>query len=98
MFIIIKNDLIKNKKDFITYDFKDIKYDNIIANPPYIKIQNLSISYRNLLKNKYEQLKNSGSIDLYYAFILKIGCITMLYVTSNSDISSYSIDYDVKKA
>lgn len=58
--------------DFIKYEFPtNAKYDNIIMNPPYIKIQDLSPDYRDYLKQKSEILK-SGSIDYYYyAFILK---------------------------
>jgi tRNA1(Val) A37 N6-methylase TrmN6 len=51
------------------------KYDNIIMNPPYIKIQDLSKDYRNYLKTNFDILKN-GMIDIYYAFIIK--CIDLL--------------------
>jgi hypothetical protein len=51
------------------------KYDNIIMNPPYIRIQDLSISYRLYIKQHFNILHN-GLIDIYYAFILK--CINLL--------------------
>jgi hypothetical protein len=51
------------------------KYDNIILNPPYIKIQDLPIDYRNYIKDNYQLLK-TGSIDIYYAFIIK--CLELL--------------------
>ncbi len=62
--------------DFIKYVFPiNVKYDNIIMNPPYIRIQDLSVEYREYLKNEYKILQ-CGSIDYYYAFILK--CISLL--------------------
>lgn len=51
------------------------KYDNIIMNPPYIKVQDLSVDYRAYLKEKFPILKN-GLVDIYYAFILK--CLDLL--------------------
>jgi hypothetical protein len=53
----------------------NVKYDNIIMNPPYIKIQDLSIEYRKFLKENFNILK-SGLVDIYYAFIIK--CINIL--------------------
>lgn len=64
----------KYNEDFITSNNNNI-YDNIILNPPYIKIQNLSPNYRNIIKNMFPIL-NKGNIDIYYAFILK--CINLL--------------------
>ena len=46
------------------------KYDNIIMNPPYIKMQDLSPDYRDYIKTNFNILK-TGLIDIYYAFILK---------------------------
>lgn len=48
----------------------DVIYNNIIMNPPYIKVQDLSIEYRKFLKTSFPMLR-SGMIDIYYAFILK---------------------------
>jgi adenine-specific DNA-methyltransferase len=50
-------------------------YDNIIINPPYIKIQDLSPEYRKYLKKNYPVLQE-GLIDIYYAFIIK--CLDLL--------------------
>jgi len=59
----------KHNCDFIkAYITK--RYDNIIMNPPYIKIQDLSAEYRKYLKTHFEVLK-TGLVDIYYAFILK---------------------------
>lgn len=51
------------------------KYKNIILNPPYIKVQDLPIEYREFLRNKF-YLLNKGAVDIYYAFILK--CLNQL--------------------
>ena len=53
----------------------DKKYTNIILNPPYIKIQDLPINYRNYITSNF-QLIDGGSIDIYYAFIIK--CLSLL--------------------
>jgi len=53
----------------------DETYDNIILNPPYIKIQDLPIEYRNFINSNYDLL-NGGAIDIYYAFIIK--CLSLL--------------------
>jgi adenine-specific DNA-methyltransferase len=57
----IKNDdfLLQNKK-----------YDIIIGNPPYIRIQNIDKKYLNELKNELKSI-SLGNIDMYYAFIEK---------------------------
>jgi type I restriction-modification system DNA methylase subunit len=60
--------------DFIKKQI-DTTYDNIIMNPPYIKMQDLSKDYREYLKEKYDILKD-GIIDIYYAFIIK--CLNLL--------------------
>ena len=60
--------------DFIKKQI-DTKYDNIIMNPPYIKMQDLSKDYRNYLKTNFNILKN-GIVDIYYAFIIK--CLDLL--------------------
>ena len=48
-------------------------------NPPYIKFQNLSIEYRNFIKQKWNIL-NTGNIDIYYAFIMK--CLEIIPLES----------------
>lgn len=49
---------------------QDNKYDIIIGNPPYVRIQNLDKNYLNKLKDNYSSLRY-GNIDLYYVFIEK---------------------------
>jgi hypothetical protein len=72
---IPKNDKITGYHcDFLKKTFTN-DYDNIIMNPPYIKTQDLSINYRQYLKQTFDVLKN-GIIDIYYAFIIK--CLTLL--------------------
>ena len=51
------------------------KYNNIILNPPYIKVQDLSSEYRTFIKKEFNILKN-GILDIYYAFLIK--CIDLL--------------------
>jgi hypothetical protein len=60
--------------DFIKKQI-ETKYDNIIMNPPYIKMQDLSINYRKYLKENFDIL-NNGIVDIYYAFIIK--CLKLL--------------------
>lgn len=62
----------KYNSDFLQQDINK-KYDNIIMNPPYIKIQDLSIEYRQFLKNNFNII---GLVDIYYAFIIK--CLNLL--------------------
>ena len=69
-----KSNLHKYNCDFIKEDIS-VLYDNIIMNPPYIKMQDLSILYRNFLKETFNILK-VGIIDIYYAFIIK--CLRLL--------------------
>ena len=64
----------KFHKDFIKSNIKT-KYKNIILNPPFIKIQNISIDYVKYIKKKWNTI-NTGSIDLYYAFLIK--CLELL--------------------
>ena len=54
-------------EDFLTSS-TDEKFDLIIGNPPYIKIQDLPEDTRSFLKSNFESCK-TGSVDLYYAFI-----------------------------
>lgn len=51
--------------DFCFYDF-DEKFDFIIGNPPYVRIQNLN-ERKTQLQEKY-LTASSGSIDLYFCF------------------------------
>lgn len=61
-------------EDFIKANIQK-SYRNIILNPPYIKIQDLSESYRAYIKSHFFILK-TGLVDIYYAFIIK--CLTLL--------------------
>ena len=61
-------------KDFIRSDIH-YQYDNIILNPPYIRIQDLSEEYRKYIKDKWPLL-SKGNIDIYYAFLVK--CLELL--------------------
>lgn len=61
--------------DFLETDIFT-QYDNIIMNPPYIKIQDIDPDYRKFLKEKFNLF---GTIDIYYAFIIK--CIELLSPT-----------------
>jgi adenine-specific DNA-methyltransferase len=51
--------------DFCFHDF-DGKFDFVIGNPPYVRIQNLN-DKRDRLQKKYLSASN-GSIDLYFCF------------------------------
>ena len=71
----IKSDKInKFHEDFIKANIQS-KYSNIILNPPYIKVQDLSIEYRKFLRESFTELK-IGLVDIYYAFIIK--CLSLL--------------------
>ena len=93
----------KHHADFIQKDITT-KYMNIILNPPYIRIQDLSTDYRCYIKKKWDIL-DKGNIDIYYAFILKcldvlddkgvMVCITpnsYLYNVSSRPLRKYLID------
>jgi len=82
-----KENLIKHCADFLK-EPTNTKYDNIIVNPPYIKIQDLSLEYRIYIKEKWKKY-SSGSFDLYIIFMVK--CLeqlkeggTMVTITPNS--------------
>lgn len=96
--INIDHNINKYNMDFLKSNI-NIKYDNIIMNPPYIKIQDLSLSYRTFIKKTFLELK--GLIDIYYAFIIK--CINLLKddgimvsITPNSYLYNKS-SYELRK-
>lgn len=60
--------------NFIKYD-KSYKYDCIIMNPPYTRIQNLQKDEINSMKKEYPIL--TGNFDIYLYFLVK--CFDMLY-------------------
>ena len=66
--------IMKYNKDFLKKEIKT-KYKNIILNPPFIRIQDLSEDYRKYIKDTFPLLKN-GNLDIYYAFLLK--CLSVL--------------------
>lgn len=66
----------KEKYKNITYYNNDFigfksnkKFDIIIGNPPYIRIQNLSENNRNIIKTEFDNL--TGNIDIFLYFIMK---------------------------
>ena len=94
--------------DFLKQNIEK-KYDNIIVNPPYIRIQDLSPEYRKFLKNTF-QILETGLVDIYYAFIIKcidllkdygiMVCISpnsYLYNKSSLNLRKYLIDNDYIK-
>jgi len=87
----------KNIGDFLKIHI-DCKYNNIILNPPYIKIQELETDYRIFLRDNF---KLKGNLDIYYAFILK--CLdllsddgVMVSITPNSYLYNKS-SFDIRK-
>lgn len=72
-----KANLIKHNADFIKEPNTN-KYDNIIMNPPYIKIQDMSAEYRKYIKEKWKKY-SSGSFDVYIIFLVK--CLEQLKET-----------------
>lgn len=63
----------RNNMNIIEKDFlktsNEKTYDNIIMNPPYIKIQELGDDYIKFIRNEFPLI--SGNMDIYQAFILK---------------------------
>lgn len=86
---------ISNENTLFAYNDKLLYFDFIVGNPPYIRIHNLDIETRNILKNEF--LFSEGTIDIYLSFF-EMG-IKMLkatgklgFITPNSYLhnSSYS--------
>ena len=78
--------------DFCFYNFSQ-KFDYIIGNPPYVRIQNLN-ERRAQLQAKFKTASN-GSIDLYYCFFeqaLKIikNYGKICFITPNSHFHSFA--------
>lgn len=67
------NNITKHNMDFLKEDISKT-YDNIIMNPPYIRIQDMETEYISFLKQTFPLL--TGNTDIYLAFILK--CLTLL--------------------
>lgn len=69
-----KPNINKYYEDFVTKEI-DKKYRNIILNPPYIKIQDLSEDYRKFIRKRWK-IFTKGNLDIYYTFMIK--CIELL--------------------
>ena len=65
--ISVTNSIQKYEKQnlFAVNDYQ--KFDFIVGNPPYIRIQHLDLEQRTYIQNNYEFCK-SGSTDIYIAF------------------------------
>jgi adenine-specific DNA-methyltransferase len=73
--------------DTLSYQFKQ-KYDYVIGNPPYVRIQNLEEDTIKHIRNKYRFTKE-GNIDIYIVF-MEIGLNILketgklIYIVSNT--------------
>jgi len=76
-----------HRSDFLLYDGK---YDVIIGNPPYIRIQNMESDYREMIRSKFRSIQ--GNTDIYYAFMEKaVSDSTRFgFITPNSFIKNKS--------
>ncbi|MDR2526728.1 MAG: N-6 DNA methylase [Rickettsiales bacterium] len=65
---VIVADSIKKyvKNDLLTVN-KSLKFDFIVGNPPYVRIQHLDLKQREYIQKNYDFCK-SGSTDIYIAF------------------------------
>jgi hypothetical protein len=87
------------------YFYNQKKFDFIVGNPPYIRIQHLKKDERNFIQNYYKFCK-SGSTDIYIAFYElalsllkdngKVGYITP-NTFLNTDTAKYLREYFEKK-
>ncbi len=55
------------KQDLFSFNEPIEKFDFVVGNPPYIRIQHLDIQERKFIQNNYNFCK-SGSTDIYIAF------------------------------
>lgn len=62
-----ENSIKKHEKPDLFASSTNQKFDFIVGNPPYIRIQHLDLEQRNYLQRNYEFCK-SGSTDIYIAF------------------------------
>lgn len=83
-------------KNFINYKTDD-KFDYIIGNPPYIKIQNIDNNDLNIMRKEYPEFIN-GNTNIYIYFIIK--CFNLLndngkliFIVPNTWIYSKSFKY-----
>ena len=61
-------------QNFIDFETQD-RYDYIVGNPPYVKVQNLSVATRRRLRKAYPAFLR-GNTNLYVYFVLK--CLDLL--------------------
>lgn len=84
---IYKSNALIKYKDFFNF------FDYVVGNPPYIRVHNLDMYMRDLLKKEFNFLK--GTIDIYIAFF-EIGFKILKkngylgYITSNSYLHNSS--------
>lgn len=88
--IELKNSIINTNT--LTYKFNE-KFDFILGNPPYVRIQNLNKENLNLIRNM--EFTKKGNCDIYYSFfeiaiknLKKEGKIA--FITSNSFFKNIS--------
>ena len=62
------NSILKHKKTSLFSADEEPKFDVIVGNPPYIRIQHLDEGQRQYIQQNYEFCK-SGSTDIYIAFV-----------------------------
>lgn len=85
--------VVKYHTNFLTA-FVAKSYDNIILNPPYIRIQDIKEEDRNIIRESFPLIR-SGNFDIYLAFLCK--CLdwlkftgVMVAITPNSFLYSRS--------
>ncbi len=67
------------------------KSDYVIGNPPYIRLQNMSVEYRNFMKNNYDSA--TGRFDIFTCFMEKSDRLLkengrMCLITSNKYLTA----------
>ena len=90
--------------DALAYKDTGEVFDFVVGNPPYIRIHNLDVSVRKVLKERYSFCRN-GMIDIYLAFFELGLCVmkrsgVLVYITpnmflrnaSNRDFRNYLIN------
>jgi type I restriction-modification system DNA methylase subunit len=65
--VCVTNSIKKYEKPNLFATDELLKFDFIVGNPPYIRIQHLELEQRTYIQNNYEFCK-SGSTDIYIAF------------------------------
>jgi len=64
--ILEKTDFNLYQRDSLRYQWTE-KYDNVVGNPPYVKLQDLSDENRECLINHWKTIEK-GTFNLYFAF------------------------------